>query len=81
MHDVSDDGLPPDWAGREIDVEGQKALCKVKHSCSEVTGALTLRFEERSGKTSKTSARGLGRRAPLRAARGVRRFEVTSHKK
>ena len=35
--------------GREIDVESQKALCKVKHSCSEVIRALTLRFEEHSG--------------------------------
>ena len=35
--------------GREIDVESQKALPKVKHSCSEVIRALTLRFEEHSG--------------------------------
>ena len=35
--------------GREIDVESQKALRKVKHSCSEVIRALTLRFEEHSG--------------------------------
>ena len=35
--------------GREIDVESQKALRKVKHSCSEVIRALTLRFEGRSG--------------------------------
>ena len=33
----------------EIDVESQKALPKVKHSCSEVIRALTLRFEEHSG--------------------------------
>ena len=42
--------------GREIDVESQKALPKVKHSCSEVIRALTLRFEEHSGIDRKNSA-------------------------
>eukprot|EP01046_Picozoa_sp_COSAG06_P013566 COSAG06_NODE_824_length_12073_cov_102.305161_7_plen_79_part_00 len=42
--------------GREIDVESQKALRKVKHSCSEVIRALALRFGEHSGIDRKISA-------------------------
>ena len=64
----------------------KKALPKVKHSCSEVSRALTLRLGGRSGIDRKKvpsyleSLRPPGARAPLRAARGFRRFEVTSHK-
>ena len=64
--------------GREIDVESQKALRKVKHSCSEVIRALTLRFEGRSGIDRKIHAQLSRKPAPPGGARTVTRHEGVS---